>query len=784
MLAELVPGLPGLDAVTDALATAGLPVEAVEESPGIPRKVIAGRIVSADQVPGSDHLYALAVDLGRKRGLVAVSGAPNARAGLITAVALPGAKLPGAGEVRVREIAGVRSEAVVCSPRELGVGEYAAGLIEFGPDVVPGSDLAELWPADTVLDLGVTPNRADAFAVLGVAWDVAARLGLQVEEPPGGLPPRRGSPLGVRIELAEDAACDVFTARLAAGVLVRPSPLWLQRRLAALGLRPRNIVVDVTNYLTRELGQPMHAYDLDQLPGSARGHLVGARRARRGERLVTLDGVERQLDPGDTVIFAGDRRTPVGLGGVIGGESTEVTSRTTSVLMEAAHFHPTQIRRTARRQGLTTDAAYRFERGVDANLTVRAQNRAMALLAEHAGAQIRAGIAIKGRLPRPRTIRYQPEAANRLLGTHWSATAQRKALKAVGCRVQGQGPAWRVTPPSRRLDLAIAEDLIEEVARVIGFGEVPETLPGHVPIRGADPAGAHARELVASAAGLGLQEVVCYGYIGDAWLTRCRAPAAPLRLRNPISAERNVMRTALYPSLLEVLINNGRSDLALVERGRAWPKAAREVDRLAILLTGAVSGRSWMATIPADALVLKGVLAALAATRGAGLEVSPANGDPPAHLHPRVAGRVLWAGKPAGWMGRLHPGIEADLELAPTFVAELDLPLPAGRGSFVPPPRFPPAVRDLAVIAPKDLPYASVIKAIRAAGTGHLARIDLFDVYTGAPVPDGQRSLAMTLTFRDASRTLTDAEVDGAMQAVTEAVRAHGLRVRDAATTS
>lgn len=780
MLAELVPGLPELERVLDALEQLGLPAESVTEIGGIPGKVVLGKITSAEPLPDSGQLYRLEVAIGGDRNLVVVSGAPNAREGLATAVALVGAKLPGAGVVHPREFAGVHSQAVVCSPRELGVGEFAGGLIEIGPDLDPGADLAAWWPSDTVLDLAVTPNRADALSALGVAFDLAARLGLAVSEPPRGLTSKKQAPAEVEVELAEDSACDFFTARLARNLRVQPSPLWIQRRLTALGLRPRNIVVDVTNYLTHELGQPMHAYDLDRLPAGGRGHLIGARRARPGEKLRTLDGIERLLDPEDTVIFAGYRRTPVGLGGVIGGESTEVNVATTNVLMEAAHFQPTPIRRTARRHGLATDAAFRFERGVDPNLARRAQNRAMALLAEYAGAEVGDALAAGGRLPRPRAIHFQPDQANRLLGTKWSPSRQRTALEAIGCRVKGQGRSWRVSPPSRRLDLTLAEDLIEEVARVIGYDRVPETLPGQVPIRQADPDGASARQLVAAAAGLGLQEVVGYGYTSDSWLTRCRAPAATLRLRNPISSERTVLRTALYPSLLEVAVNNGRADLALVERGRTWPAPDREVDRLAILITGAVSGKSWKGAITADALVLKGILAALAATRGAPIEVLPPDAETPAYLHPRVAGKVLWAGRSAGWVGRLHPAIEADLELAPTFVSELDLPLAVERATFAPPSRFPPAVRDLAVIAPQELPYASLIGMIESTGVETLSGIGLFDVYSGPPVPPGQRSLAMTLTFRGASRTLTDAEVDNAMKSIVDLLKDHGLRVRDA----
>ncbi|MDQ3460187.1 MAG: phenylalanine--tRNA ligase subunit beta, partial [Deinococcota bacterium] len=386
-LAELLPELPPAAELADLLAGIGLGVERVYELPGAPGGVVVARLEEIAPVEGSDHLLVATASDG-SRVYSVVTGAPNTRAGMLTALAGPGAVLSGGVTVSEREVAGVKSEGVLCSPAELGLYDYGGGLLELGDDVRPGQLLAELWPGETILELEITPNRADAFSLLGVARDLAAKLGLSYRHPAEGLALGDGAEdTGLRVEIEDPAACPRFTLRLIQGVTVRPSPLWLQRRLAAVGLRPRNNVVDVTNYVTFELGQPSHAYDRADLTAGS----IVVRRAQEGEGLLALDEARYDFSVQDLLITTpdgtGDTK-PIGVAGVIGGLHHSVKGATQDVALEVAHFDPVTVRKTAKRLGLSTEASYRFERGVDPDLPPLAAARAAALIAELGGGRL------------------------------------------------------------------------------------------------------------------------------------------------------------------------------------------------------------------------------------------------------------------------------------------------------------------------------------------------------------------------------------------------------------
>ena len=775
-LQELLGGaLPDLDGTAELLDGLGLAVEAVHRADGAPAGVLVADLVEVEPIAGSDHLVRAVADAGGRR-VQAVCGAPNARVGLRTALALPGARLPGAGfTVAEREVAGVPSRGVLASARELGVYDAAAGLIAFAGDAAPGTALSELWAADDVLELELTPNRADAFSVLGVARDLAAKLRVPLRQPAAGLD--AGDPAaddGLEVVVDDAAACPRLTLRRIDGVRVGPSPVWLQRRLAALGLRPRNNVVDVTNYVTFELGQPSHAYDLRVLHG---GTLL-VRRAAPGEQVTLLDERQHELDGADLVIATPDGHggsRAVGLAGVMGGLHDSVVADTTQVALEAAHFDPATVRAAAKRHKLSTDAHYRFERGVDPNLPPVASARAAALLAEVAGGTPHAGVSELGSdIERP-SVAYRPSRVSFLMAMDVPVAEQEASLEALGCAVDARADDdWVVAVPSWRFDLSIEEDLVEEVARLHGYEHIGDTVPAmHFVPPLTDPT--H-RELRRTLADAGLQETLDYVFTGEAELQRAAAPPASVHLANPQGVERSVLRTAMYPGLLAAAaVNEAEPSLAMFEVGHVFLEGGLEEERVAMLWRGPWRRGVWRPDVELDFFAVKGALEQLARGLGATLAIEP--GSHPC-LHPGVAGRVVWQGEEVGWVGRLHPEVAARYDLGEVYLSELRLPLGEGRLRYREVPRQPYAERDLAVIAPLTAAYARVRAVVRSAAGERLESLEPFDVYLGAQLPEGHRSLALRLRFRDPERALTDGEVDGYMANVMSAVRDAGYDIR------
>lgn len=766
-----------LEALVQLLDGLGLSVERTFETPPVPEGVIVTDIVSVSKVEGSEHLLLAQVETGSGQVQV-VTGAPNTKVGLRTALATPGAVLPAVGlEVSVRELAGVRSEGVLCSPRELGVYDYGGGLMALGDDVPVGAALSELWPAETVIELELTPNRADAFSLLGVARDLAAKLGIPFVHPAAGL--TLNSNLGnseeddgLSVTVDDPAGCSRLVLKRIDGLTVKPSPVWLQRRLAALGLRPRNNLVDVTNYVTFELGQPSHAYDLVDLRG---GELV-VRRAEAGETLTALNEAELSFSPADLLITTpggGGGTKPIGVAGVIGGLYHSVKPGTKGVALEVAHFDPVSVRKTAKRLGLSTDAHTRFERGVDPNLPLLAAARAASLIAELGGGTLRPGVTEVGGDVTRETILFRPSRVAFLTTLAVPLELQEQYLEALGCTVtQASGDEWCVTPPSWRFDLAIEDDLVEEVARLYGY----EHIGTSVPVLDFIPEGRDTtyRSLKNLLVGLGLQETLTYTFSSGDELGRARAPAATVRLASPPSRERSVLRTALYPGLLTAAQTNRGERAALFEVGRVFE--GEEQERLALLTRGAWAGGGWLPEQPGGFYTFKGVLEKLAATLGVGVRLEP---HPYPALHPGVSAVVVWDDAPVGFCGRLHPAIAAAYELGETYLAELALPLGSRTLSFQEFSRQPFAERDLAVVAPKSVLYAQLEALVEAAAGETLRSVSPFDVYEGKPVPNGYRSVALRLRFRDPVRALDGDEVDAFMEDVITALAGEGYDIRD-----
>ncbi len=853
--------------VAAALVRVGLEEEGLHGG-DVTGPVVVGRVLTADPEPqkngktirwcsvdvGTMHGAGGAGDSaagGEPRGIVC--GAANFGPGDLVVVALPGAVLPGPFPIAARRTYGHVSDGMLCSARELGLGDDHAGIIVLerllgasaAGGLAPGQDaLALLGVAEEVVEVNVTPDRGYCFSVRGLAREYVHGAGLDVatafRDPADVEVPAAGAAgaAGHGVDLRDDApihgqpGCTRFVTRVVRGVdASAPSPWWLQRRLQQAGMRPISLAVDVTNHVMLELGQPLHAYDLATVDGP-----LVVRRARPGERLVTLDGADRALHPEDLLIADGpDGERAVGLAGVMGGRATEVTASTRDVLVEAARFDPVTIARSARRHKLPSEASRRFERGVDTALQGAAAELVVRLLVEHGGGTADAGstdVAAPGAVLEPAAVELPADLPARLSGIGADAlTAERVTalLEQVGCTVTaaGGGAVLTVVPPTWRPDLVQPVDLVEEVVRLHGYDEVPSLLPPAPPGRGLT-AGQRARRRTADAlAAAGLVEVRSYPFTSAGRSDELALPAddarrAALRLANPLSEEQPLLRTSVLSTLVDVLRRNtsrGAGDVALFEVGAVTfpvvPPEQRPAPRLGVdrrptaeelapleaavppqpvhvagLLSGRVEPEGWWG--PGRAASAADAVAAAEVVAGALRLELVRSADVRAPWHPgRCARLELPDGTPVGHAGELHPAVVAALELpARTAAFELDLDaLVAAAPDLVPAPRlsaFPPSKEDVALVVADDVPAESVREALLAgaAGSGHgdlVEEVRLFDVYTGSPVPAGHRSLAFSLRLRSLDRTLTAADAAAVREAaVAEAGRRHGAVLRGA----
>jgi phenylalanyl-tRNA synthetase beta chain len=810
-LKELVPQLPPANELEPLFASLGTPLEGTEAVESPPAGVLLVTVTEAAPIEGT-QLTRLNLDTGVSGPKTIASGAPNAvglPVGTMLALVTPGTTLGGM-EYGVRALQGVESWGMAASAKELGLGESAAGLMLFpAGTAAPGTPMHTLWAADTVLDIEVTPNRADVLSALGLARDLAAALKLELVQPPAGpaasgkgeieisLPPR-----GLSIERDPSQkvrmGCDNFVARTVSGLQNGPSPLWLQRRLMLCGSRSVNAVVDISNYVMFELGQPTALYDRRDVindrilvgfglrQGENVTDLLGGTHAVGAEDLLIMDGRETGV-PSVTEAFAAaghpqEGKSVLGIAGIMGALHGSVRPDTSGVVIESAHFDPVLLRRTSTRLGLKTDAVFRYERGTDPLLPARAADRIAGLLGE-LGGTVHPGATQAGTPELPAAIVLDAAYVRRLLGMNIATPEMVGILSRLGCKVVPDGEQLTVTPPSWRIDMHFTEDLIEEVARLHGYSSLPETLPTiqtHADNAGAETASRERRELKRAVAGLGAQEVVTYTFTSDEEAQSARTERPTVRLQNPMTAERTGLRTALYPSLLRAAAQAGKGERLLIfEVGHIFPLTG-ETERLGLLMRGPLAPGTWQPGVAGGYAAFAGVVSALAGTLGAGVEIRQLRGaDVPAALHPGIAGELLWNGAPAGWLGALHPEIAAAFGLkGDTYLLEAALPLPGRPWAFHDPSRAPAAWRDLAIIAPKQISYAEVAALLKSQAGPRLESLQPFDVYEGEAIAQGQRSVAVRLTFRG-EKTLTDAEVDPVMAGLMEAVRGRGWGIRE-----
>ncbi|MCW2544078.1 MAG: phenylalanyl-tRNA synthetase, beta subunit [Frankiales bacterium] len=797
-LRSFVPGLTASgQEIAAALIRAGLEVEQVLRFGDDIVNVVVGRVVEIEELTGHKKpIRFCRVDVGDEIREV-VCGATNFGVGAHVPFALPGATLPGGFEIATRQTYGRTSDGMICSEAELGLSEASAGILLLPLDSPIGADVVELLELrDEVLDIAVTPDRGYALSVRGVAREAATAFGLALDDP--GLAPTPPAAGGHEIRL-EDQGCDRYVAAVVTGFDPdAASPPWLHRRLTLAGMRPISLAVDITNHVMLELGQPLHAFDLDTLQGA-----VVVRRARAGERLTTLDGQERPLDPGDLLIT--DDRGPIALAGVMGGGETEISRTTTRILIESAHFEAGSITRTARRHRLPSEASKRFERGVDPALGPVAAAVAVRMLVELGRAD--AGpVTDADQRPATALLRLPIDLPGRVSGCSYAPAVVRQRLADVGCMVEGEDPLL-VTPPPWRPDLTGAAELVEEVVRLEGYDNVPVALPTAPAGRGLSEQQRLRRTASRALAAAGLFEVVTPPFVSDDVVSTLglSGHAAP-RVLNPLSEQESLLRPSLLPGLLAAQLRNvgrGLHDVALFETGSVFrglgipvaevPKTSqRPSDEELAALDAALPGQPRHA-----ALVLSGqrsgrragvadaveIFVALAASLGIELALARADGAP---FHPGRCASLLLAGAEVGRAGELHPRVIATLELPErTVAAELDLDAlvqAAAALGAVPAPvisAFPPSSVDVALVVADDLLAADVERALRTGAGPLLEQIALFDVYTGPQVEAGSRSLAYSLRFRAPDRTLTDAEVLGARDAaVAQAAAETGATLR------
>jgi phenylalanyl-tRNA synthetase beta chain len=806
------PGI-AIDELAERIAMRSTEVERISHfGPSSADGFVVGKVVSVEAHPDADRLSVCEVDTGDGTRTI-VCGAPNVAAGQTVPVALPGAVMPGGERLERAELRGVTSDGMILSEAELQIGDDAAGIAVLEDGVPPGSDLADALPlAEPVLELEVNSNRVDCLGVYGMAREVHAISGAALAEPPWtGDAAASGEEeaseyASVTVEVPE--LCPRFTARVFTDVKVGPSPLWLKARLMAAGQRPINNVVDITNYVMLLTAQPLHAFDLDKVPDGA----LIIRTAQQGERMTTLDGVERSFD--SNAVLVCDREGPSGIAGIMGGAESEVSDSTSSVLLEVATWNGVNILRTSRKLGLRSDASNRFEKQLHPELAMRAQRVASKLIVELCGARLVPGtIDVAAEIPPPHRVGLRAGRAESLLGMRVETEQCATYLERLGFAVEHEGEDLTAeVPVHRHYDVGREADLIEEVGRIHGYDEhLPATLPEATGQGGRQTREQALRRRAEDVMrGLGFDGVVTLSLIDPAMPGRLRFAAedprrAAIRVSNPLSVEHSELRTTLLGSLLDAARYNLAHDaerVALFESGRAYlregsssvggvlggefagerPAPAFEPQRIACLAVGSLAPPSWRGDAErADFFALKGMLEALAAQLGAELEVEPAT-EP--FLHPGRAARVRLDGAEAGWLGELHPLVcrSWDIEAAAGFeidLAELIGAGSAGREQFEDVTSHPAVHQDLAVVVDDGVPAARVRAAVLAGGGELLRSAEVFDVYRGEQVGEGRKSLALRLAFRAPDRTLTDEEVAGLRERIRTEIGELGGSLRE-----
>lgn len=766
--------------LSEQITMAGLEVDGVDAVAGAFHGVVVGEVVECGQHPNADKLRVTKINVGGDRLLDIVCGAPNCRQGLKVAVATVGAVLPGDFKIKAAKLRGEPSEGMLCSFSELGINVESEGIIELPLDAPIGTDIREFLKLDdNTIEISVTPNRADCLGIIGIARDVAVINQLPLNAPAMEAVPASISDV-LPIDVQATEACPRYLGRVVKGINVTaPTPLWMSEKLRRCGIRSIDPVVDITNYVLLELGQPMHAFDLNRIEGG-----IVVRLAQKDETLTLLDGTTAKLN--EDVLVIADHTKALAMGGIFGGEHSGVNEQTQDVLLECAFFNPLSITGRARRQGLHTDASHRYERGVDSALQYKAMERTTALLLEICGGQAGPVIDVTtdSALPKAAKITLRREKLDRLIGHHVEDAQVTDILQRLGCEVEVQAGSWTAIAPSWRFDMEIEEDLVEEVARVYGYNNIPD-----VPVK-ADLVMTQHREADLSLkivknllVDRGFQEAITYSFVDpkiQAWL---HPGEEVLMLPSPISVEMSAMRLSLWTGLLSAVVNNQnrqQNRVRLFESGlRFVPDSQAYLGiRQDVMLSGVIAGNRneehWdLARNAVDYYDLKGDLEAILELTGK-LDHIQFKAEANPALHPGQSAAIYLHGERIGFIGVVHPELERKLDLnGRTVVFEMlwnklaDRVLPDAHEIS----RFPANRRDIAIVVPENVAADDILVECKKVGANQVVGVNLFDVYRGKGVADGFKSLAISLVLQDTARTLEEEEIAATVARCVEALK-------------
>ena len=781
-LKELVDVTVLSEELAEKMSTTGIEVEGVSSPAEGLSKIVVGEVISCEDVPET-HLHVCQVNVGEEALRQIVCGAPNVRTGIKVMVALPGARIADNYKIKKGKIRGLESLGMICSLGELGISdsvvpkEFSDGIQILPEEAVPGDSVFPYLDLDDeIIELSITPNRADALSMRGVAYEVAAIYDKSVhfkDFPLLETQEQAGEQLSVAIETDK---APFYAARILENVTIAPSPQWLQNLLMNAGIRPINNVVDVTNYILLYFGQPMHAFDLDTFEGNQ----IVVREARAGEKLVTLDDEERELETSDLVIAVADK--PVALAGVMGGAATEISPQSSRVVLEAAVFDGTSIRKTSGRLNLRSESSSRFEKGINLATVTEALDAAASMIADLAGATVQAGIVSAGQLDTSDVeVVSTLSDVNRVLGTELTYTDIEDVFRRLGFGLNGNAEKFTVSVPRRRWDIHIEADLYEEIARIYGYDKLPATLP-----KGDGTAGQLTetqklrRKVRTVAEGAGLTEVITYALTTPEKAVQFSTnPSNLTELMWPMTVDRSVLRQNMVAGILDTVAYNvarKNKDLALYEIGKVFEQTGNpqeelpiEINSFAFALTGLVSEKDFQTpTVPVDFFYAKGVLEALFDRLGLKVEYTVTQAL--ASMHPGRTAAILLDGQVIGFVGQVHPVTAKDYNIPETYVAEINLTAiekaiqPAK--PFVEITKFPAVTRDIALLLKAEISHKEVVEAIEDAGVKRLTDIKLFDVFSGEKLGLGMKSMAYTLTFQNPEDTLEDEEVARYMEKI------------------
>lgn len=768
--------------LADTLTMLGLEIESIESMAKDISGIKVGEILSIEPHPDADRLVVCKVDVGAEEPLQIVCGATNMKVGDRVPTATIGGSLPGF-KIGKRKMRGVQSQGMMCSAKELGLGDDHGGLLILDKASEIGSDVVELLGLDdTVLDIEITPNRGDWAGMIGIARELAAHIRVPLTLPDDGLTESGESAASQSSVTIEDPdLCLRYAGRIIRNITLGPSPIWLTQRLVAAGQRPINNIVDITNYILMETGQPLHGFDYDKL---AENRIV-VRRAKDGETIKTLDGENRKLT-GDMLVIA-DAQVPAAIAGIMGGAESEVGEGSKNVFLESAYFLPASIRKTSRALNLISEASTRFQRGADPDMVIFAANRASKLIAELAGGEIQQDILDEYPNPTPlRKVQLRFDRTNSMLGTDIDPKNQREILTELGFEKSDPShDSATFTVPSRRHDVAHEADLIEEVARLHGFNNIPVTLPRVHPRQEViAPEAATARNLRAHLVSLGLTELSNLTFTSDAAIQQAKlqySESRLVRLQNPLSERHAIMRPSLIPGMLEVVSRNdrhGSDQLRIFEMGPTFTAdpasdLATETEHIVIALMGSRENDAWHRdSQPIDLYDIKGITEAILEYTGTSTEFRHTEIAP---FAPGQCAEIETADDVIGYIGLIHPDIAKTFEISkPVYLLDLNISslLTQARlpKTFTPVPKFPPALIDLAFVIDSATPAETIRKAAKKAGGKRLRFAEIFDIYTGDQVPAGKKSIALKLTFQVPDRTLTDKETGKDCRKIQEAL--------------